>query len=267
MADNTAKLSGTTLQLRRGLESNMPTRAAEGEPLITMGDGAWKMFVGAGPDKSPQLISSDPVIYTASFSNKTEVVVNHNLGSRSLFISVFDGDGIKIEPQKIQITSDNAIKLFFDVAQSGKVVISGDGVGTFAGIDFNSTDDIPEGENNRYLIPSSLATVMNQVMNQNRKISDWISIETGKSYYFDHNLNTQDYDVDFYVTDGTVTVKGCVNMTNDSSCGTSLVRATENQVKFSTGEYGIFSAVVDGTINKPSAGHLRIVCTRRNLTY
>ena len=263
MSDDTAKLIGTTLQLKRGLESDLPRRAAEGEPLVTMGDGAWKLFIGAGEGKSPQLISSDPVIYTASFDNKKEVTVTHNLGSRSLFISVFDAYGIKIEPQKIQIISDNSIKLFFDKNQGGKVVISGDGVGTFAGIDFSSADDIPAGEHNKYLTVEGLAEIYNLVIRGNRAVSDWISIEAGHDYLFMHELNTLDYDVDYYITDGTTTVKGCVNMTGDTSCGTSLVRMTENQVKLVTGDYGIFSVKSGTTENKPSEGHLRIVCTRR----
>lgn len=205
--------------------------------------------------------------YTTTFSNQTEVTVNHSLGTLSVVTAVYDSEGYLIDPYKLQVVDLNTVKLFFDSEISGKIVVSGNGVGNFTGIDFKTADDIPAGQVNKYFNEETVINLINQLRNNNSVVSDWLLINTGSIYTFQHNLSTLEYEVDYYVTDALgTTVKGCVNQTGDSSTGVSLIEMGPVLVKFAVGDNALFSIKSGTLVKAPTTGRLQVIIKKRNLS-
>lgn len=202
--------------------------------------------------------------YTTTFDQVTDITITHNLGTLSVVTSVYDETGLKIEPYKLQVVDLNNIRLLFDIPVSGKIVISGNGIGTFTGIDFKTADDIPSGQINKYFNESIMLGLMNEVKARNTIVSDWMLIQAGGNYTFEHNLSDLEYEVDYYVTDGIGTVvTGCVNQTGDESTGVTLMEMGPASVRFAVGDNAIFSIKSGSIIKAPTNGRLRVIVKRR----
>ena len=227
-------------------------------------EGTWTAILIGGATRDSSLSFNS---YTTTFSEQTSVTVSHNLGTESVVIAVYDSTGLKIEPYKIQVTDLNTVTLNFDSATSGKVVVSGNGIGTFTGIDFQTADDIPAGQTNKYFNEEILLGLLNDIIERNTIISQWLLINTGSVYTFTHNLGSLDYDVDYYVSDGVGTVvKGFVNQAGTGSAGTALVTQGPASVTFRTGDNAIFSIKSGSTTIAPTTGRLQILIRKRTLT-
>ena len=126
--------------------------------------GTWRAILigGTKPESTGEM-----GVYTTSFSGETNLYVNHGLGTYSVVVQVYDEDGYKIEPSSIQVTSLNGVSIIFDSEQSGKVIVSGNGIGNFTGVDFQNTDQIPEGDNNLFLTSTNLTTMLNSLLADN----------------------------------------------------------------------------------------------------
>jgi hypothetical protein len=62
-------------------------------------------------------------VYTTSWSAQTSVTATHNLGTLQVIVQVFDGSGLKVEPESLTLTSSNVVTLTFGAAFTGSVVV------------------------------------------------------------------------------------------------------------------------------------------------
>jgi hypothetical protein len=78
------------------------------------GTGAYSVPPGSGISR-----------YTTSWSAQTSVTVTHALGTTAVIVQVFDGSGVKVQPESVTVTSSNVVMLTFGAAFTGSVVVIG----------------------------------------------------------------------------------------------------------------------------------------------
>ena len=63
--------------------------------------------------------------YSVAITAETEVTVTHSLGTVSVIVQVFDGDGLQVLPETCTIVDVDTVALTFGAAFTGKVVVLG----------------------------------------------------------------------------------------------------------------------------------------------
>ncbi len=72
--------------------------------------------------------------YTESFTSQTDITITHNLGDLNPVVQVYDDNNEQITPDLIDILNSNQVRLMFNVATTGFVVVHGG-----QGIDMGTT--------------------------------------------------------------------------------------------------------------------------------
>jgi hypothetical protein len=64
-------------------------------------------------------------LYKETFSNVTDISVNHGLGTDNVIVQVYDENGEMFFPSSIRVISTDTVIVTFAASRSGKVVIYG----------------------------------------------------------------------------------------------------------------------------------------------
>lgn len=61
--------------------------------------------------------------YTASWFGQTDVIATHNLGTTAVELQCYDVSGLQVEPESMQVTGPNTVRLKFGTSFNGSVVV------------------------------------------------------------------------------------------------------------------------------------------------
>ncbi len=64
-------------------------------------------------------------IYSAAIEAQTDVTVTHDLGTEHVIVQIYDDAGMQTIPETCSITDEDNVRITFDSAFTGKVVILG----------------------------------------------------------------------------------------------------------------------------------------------
>ncbi len=64
-------------------------------------------------------------IHSASIEAQTDVTITHDLGTENVVVQIYDDAGMQTLPETCSITDEDNVRVTFDSAFTGKVVILG----------------------------------------------------------------------------------------------------------------------------------------------
>lgn len=122
-----ATLSGSTftgaVTFNGGLSGSL-TRLSNGSPYLVAGTN---VIITTGSNGAITIDAALSPYTTASFTNVTEITVNHTLGLSLYDIEVFDSNREKMIPKSAVATSPTRADISFSIPTSGYVIVGGPG--------------------------------------------------------------------------------------------------------------------------------------------
>jgi cytoskeletal protein CcmA (bactofilin family) len=119
-------VSGSDANLNSLIVNNAVTASFFDGVLVGSGSGSFSgSFQGDGSQLSG--ITADVVeitTVTASFTNTTSSIVNHNFDTKNVIISVYDNSDNQVIPQSVVLTDNNNVTITFSSPESGFVVVA-----------------------------------------------------------------------------------------------------------------------------------------------
>ncbi len=108
-----------------GEAENRPAAGVAGRLFFASDDLTVSRDNGAGWDDVTPIRTGAARIYSATIEAQTDVTITHELGTESVVVQIYDDAGMQTIPETCSITDENNVRITFDSAFTGKVVILG----------------------------------------------------------------------------------------------------------------------------------------------